>query len=593
MPESFGEPALPSTLSDIIATADRMESGLASDSPRFSIGFLRNITIEGLEPYLKHRLLSDGIRPRIVYSGYGLPRQELLQADSPLRRHKIDLLACALMLEELDPRHGFPGWTCDQVRGELEELFSELENSDFPLIALNTFLLPLDTAGPSLTGPDISAEVDKINRFVFDWVRARPGRFCLLDWNVFLRRAGEAESLDYRFWYLSRAPFRQAFLDQIAVTLRTVARSLRGLSRKCLVLDCDNTLWGGIIGEDGLDGIALDGHDYPGRAFYDFQKSILLLHERGVAITLCSKNNRDDVLEVLDRHPWCLLKREHLAGFRINWDDKAANLAALAEELNLGLDSFVFVDDNPRELALISQLLPSVTVLQTPKKRYELPGLLARSKLFENLSSASEDRLRTQSYQTESLRREEQQRHTGLQSYLASLEQTAAIHLATPGEIARVAQLCRKTNQFNLTTRRYSDYDIQGFAKADDARVYTLTAGDRFGALGLVGVLIIKREGDTATVDSLLLSCRALGRGLEFAFVIECMKEVAANWGLSRWVASYIPTAKNEQTAGFWEKMGFETIPGQAAEQCFALKAAVPTRPAPDFITIEREDKDR
>ncbi len=424
---------------------------------------------------------------------------------------------------------------------------------------------------------------------MYEWVREHSPRFCLIDWNRFARRIGEANSRDYRYWYLSKSPFKREFLDQFAIDLRTIVRSMNGLAKKCLVLDCDNTLWGGIVGETGLDGIKLDGHDYPGRIYYDFQKTILQLVERGILVTLCSKNNEQDVFDVLDNHSWCLLKRSHLSGYRINWTDKAANIVSLAKELNLGLDSFVFVDDNPRELTLIKQLVPEVTVLQVPEKLYQYPSLLMRDALFDTVSSAQEDKSRTQLYQTEGLRKTEQQQHASLESYLVSLNQKAAIHTATTGEIARVAQLTQKTNQFNLTTRRYSDYEIQQLATAVDSCVYTLAATDRFGSLGLIGVFIAKRQRNEALVDNLLISCRALGRQLETAFTIDCMNHIADEWQLSGWEAEYIPSAKNSQVADFWLEIGFTMIGKENGVMRFRLDADRPVLPVPSHIQIDKK----
>ena len=584
--------ALPLALSDVIAGAREMEARLPPDSPQFRFGFLRNITIESIDPYLRYRLLADGIRPSLTYSGFGSLRQDILQAHSPLRENKIDMLVTSLMLEELDPAFGLPQWTTERAQDELHDIFTDLEESDTPIIALNTFLLPFyseNGLGISHDVPDTTSEVVKLNRFVSDWVEKHSPRFCLIDWNRFVRRIGEANSRDYRYWYLSKSPFKREFLDEFSLKLRTIVRSINGLAKKCLVLDCDNTLWGGIIGEDGLDGIKLDGHDYPGRIYYDFQKTILRLVERGILITLCSKNNQQDVFDVLNKHPWCLLKSTHLSAYRINWTDKAANLSSLAKELNLGLDSFVFVDDNPRELSLVKQLLPEVTVLQVPEKLYEFPRLLLRDALFDTLSSAQEDKLRTQLYQTEFLRKTEQQQHASLESYLVSLDQTAAIHTARAGEIARVAQLTQKTNQFNLTTRRYSEFEIQQFATDDDSCVYTLSASDRFGSLGVIGVLIAKRKENTGIVDNLLMSCRALGRELEIAFIVQCMNDLANEWKLSGWEAEYISSTKNSQVADFWEKIGFVLMGEENEVMRFELGAGRPALPFPHYIRIDNK----
>lgn len=364
--------------------------------------------------------------------------------------------------------------------------------------------------------------------------------------------------------------------------------TLNGRGKKCLVLDCDNTLWGGVIGEDGIEGIQLDGHDYPGRVYYDFQKNVLQLAERGVLIALCSKNNEQDVLEVLDNHPWSLLKRTHLSAFRINWNDKAANLAGLAKELNLGLDAFVFVDDNPRELELLRQVLPQVTTLQVPDRLYEYPALLLRDGLFDTLIISQEDRIRASLYQTETQRRTERNQHANLEDYLSSLGQVAAIHTATDGEARRVAQLTQKTNQFNLTTRRYSDHEIANFRASPDARVYTLSARDRFGSLGLTGVFIAQRRQDTAVVDSLLMSCRALGRQLEFAFVLECMRHIVADWQVQAWEAEYLPSAKNNQVADFWGGLGFMLLEEVKGDRRYRLPASMPEMASP-FLSMSKE----
>jgi FkbH-like protein len=246
-----------------------------------------------------------------------------------------------------------------------------------------------------------------------------------------------------------------------------------------------------------------------------------------------------------------------LSGWRINWQDKAKNIAELGEELNLGLDSFVVVDDNPAECDLIRNLLPDVTVLSVPEKLHELPPLLLKQGLFDTLALTDEDKRRVQLYRSESQRKSGRAAYSSVEDYLASLETVAVIHRMLPREIGRVAQLTQKTNQFNLTTRRYSEADVRSFAERADAAVFTLAVRDRFGDLGLVGVAIFEREGKTGKVDTLLMSCRALGRGLDQALLAYCLKSAASIWDVDCWLAEYIPTKKNMQVADFWPKNGF------------------------------------
>ncbi len=580
------------SLSDIIAATDTLEAALPPSAPKFNFGFLRNVTLEGIEPYLCYRMLTNRVRPRMVYGGYGSLMQDLLHPNSPLTTGRTDMLVTAIMLEELDPRYGLPGWTSSRARDELEGVFEALLANGAATIALNTFIVPYRSEIGVMTSSDASdaaAEVTRLNEFVRDFVRRNSPRFCLMDWDRLVHLIGESAATDYRYWYLSRAPFKRAFLDALAKELVKVVRALLGRAKKCLVLDCDNTLWGGIVGEDGLEGIKLDGHEYPGRAFYDFQKTVLQLAERGILVTLCSRNNEQDVFTVLDRHPWSLLKRDHLSGFRINWEDKTANLADLAKDLNLGLDFFVFVDDNPRELEMVRQMLPQVTILQVPERLYEYPALLLRDGLFDTLATSREDRHRAKHYQMEVQRKAERGRHQNLEGYLRSLELVASIHPAGLGEVGRIAQLTQKTNQFNLTTRRYTDHDIQGFLASPDSCVYTLVASDRFGSLGLVGVFIARHRGQTAIVDTLLMSCRALGRHLEHAFVLECMQRVGTTWEVEEWEAVYLPSAKNSQVAAFWEIYGFKPQEQGEQGQSYNLGAPVPTIDPPAFIRIERE----
>lgn len=580
---------IPPTLSDLISAADTLCAGISSTAPTYRFGFLRNVTLEGIEPYLRYHMLTLGLRADLIFGGYGSMRQDLMLSDSPLVKCRPDLLVTAIMLEELDPRYGLPGWDASRAREELHDIFAALAASDAPTISLNTFIVPFrPETGALAAAQDTASEVSRLNDFVRTFVREHSPRFCLMDWDRLAYRIGEAEAMDYRYWYLSKAPFKRSFLDALARELTKVVLALKGQGKKCLVLDCDNTLWGGVVGEDGMEGIHLDGHDYPGRAYYDFQKTVLQLAESGVLVTLCSKNNEQDVLDVLDKHPWSLLKRGHLSGFRINWDDKAANLVELANELNLGLDAFVFVDDNPRELELIRQVLPQVTTLQVPDRLYEYPALLQRDGLFDTLITSQEDKLRTRLYQTEAQRKAERNQHPDLESYLLSLGLTATIQVATDREAMRVVQLTQKTNQFNLTTRRYSDHDIGKFRSSADSCVYTLSASDRFGSLGLVGVCIVHRQQDTAVVDSLLMSCRALGRRLEFAFVLECMRSVVANWDILAWEAEYLPTSKNSQVADFWNTMGFALLEQVEGRRRYRLPTPMPEMDLPGFIHIEK-----
>ena len=330
--------------------------------------------------------------------------------------------------------------------------------------------------------------------------------------------------------------------------------------KKVLVLDCDNTLWGGVIGESGLEKIQLDPYDYPGIAYYRFQSEVLSIAEKGFLICLCSKNDEASVWQVLDQHPHCLLRRDNIAGYRINWADKATNIKELALELNLSLDSMVFVDDDPAECELVRSQFPEVSVIQVPAKIYEYPGILAASRLFDRLSVNKEDKERVQYYQAEKGRRELQQRHVDARGFLRDLKMKAVIRPVQEADIPRAAQLCQRTNQFNLTSKRYTESDLASFLDNPEARMFLLQAEDRFGPIGYSGLIIFRKSGGVVEVDTFLMSCRIIGRLLDRALFCESLRMLSEMWPLDELRASFIPTPKNGIVSGLWKEYGFSRI---------------------------------
>lgn len=578
------------SLAEVLECVARVEADAGRADVPFSIAFLRNCTIEGIEPYLKYHCYQAGLHSRLAFGGYNIIRQELLDPASFLHASQPDLIVLTLIVDQLAADYDHPGWRADGALAELDALQQALLLNTSAILAVNTFMPPFESdygiAAPP-DGRDRYHEVVRLNRHVREFAARHPSRVILIDWERLVRILGEEESMDYRFWYMAKAPFKKAFLELYACELAKIAKALKGKSKKCLVLDCDNTLWGGIVGEDGSSGIKLDPNDYPGNIFYDFQQTVLHLHRRGVLITLCSKNNPDDVWEVLDNHPGSLLNRSHFAGWRVNWEDKVTNIRSLAVELNLGLDSLVFVDDNPAECELVRTLLPEVEVIQVPAQLYRYPRLLLQLGLFDTLTFSEEDRQRTRMYQDEASRNQAAASFDTIDDYLASLAIHATIHAAKPHEIPRIAQLTQKTNQFNLTTRRYAEAAISEFVQSADWAVFSLSVRDKFGDSGLTGVLIARRAGTTGIIDSLLLSCRVLGKKLEICFFTQCLQQLAVQWGATEWQAEYIATAKNQQTADFWPRMLFTEFARKDGVVRYVSQTAKIQQEQIPFITIE------
>ncbi|MCE0556221.1 HAD-IIIC family phosphatase [Motilimonas sp. E26] len=406
-----------------------------------------------------------------------------------------------------------------------------------------------------------------------------------------MRSVGTEHFYDWRYWFAAKAPYSKETLIELAKQAMGLFHIQHQAAKKCLVLDCDNTLWGGVIGEDGLSGIQLSPH-YPGNTFYAFQAAIVELYHRGVLIALCSKNNEEDVWQVFDQHLHMLLKKEHIAAAKINWQDKSTNLAEIADELNIGIDSLVFLDDSQFEVEQVCHQLPMLTaVWLDPKSRATYANKLNASTWFDTWRQTDEDKLRGQMLQTQKKRQAFKQQHS-LSDYLQGLNMCLTVKEASEADIPRVAQQTQKTNQFNLTTLRYSEGQIRQFIEREEGFILTASLNDRFGEMGLVGSVLIRYISDTkAEIDTLLLSCRALGRQVEYAFLSEVIKICRAK-GIKNITARRIQTDKNAQTADFYVKSGFVLTssvedPTTQEYECPEFNPLI----APSFICIINEDE--
>lgn len=381
-----------------------------------------------------------------------------------------------------------------------------------------------------------------------------------VDFSGFTGRYAADALVDWKYYLMSQTLLNPKLAKPFHNWWSGIERELMMQRKKCLVLDLDNTLWGGVLGEDGIDGIQLGG-DYPGKAFTYWQRSLLQLAHHGVILAVCSKNNEADVDEAWRVNPHMVLKREHFSALRINWQDKATNIRQLADELNIGLDSMVFLDDNPAERELVRQMLPQVEVPDFPEKPYLLIPFFKQlvEKYFMAYDVTDEDRSKTEQYRANALRRAEQARFIDLDSYLYSLDIALDILPADEHNLPRIAQMTQKTNQFNLTTRRYTESDVQH--RLDQGwRVYCMRVSDRFGDSGITAAIFLQPVGDDAVnIDNLLLSCRILGKGIEEAFVKTVLNLMRLD-GVRKVMADYLPTAKNGQTADFYDRMGLTCV---------------------------------
>jgi len=353
--------------------------------------------------------------------------------------------------------------------------------------------------------------------------------------------------------------FREAAKD-----IKAALRGIYGQSRKLVVLDLDDTLWGGIVGDDGWQNLQLGGHDATGEAFVDFQRMLKALTRRGVLLGVVSKNTESVAIEAIESHPEMVLKLEDFAGWRINWDDKARNIAELTEELNLGLQSVVFIDDNPIERSRVRAALPEVLVPEWPTDKTQYVGALLALDCFEPPRLSNEDRERAKMYATERTRQALKANVSSVDDWLSSLETEVTVESLSSANVKRAAQLLNKTNQLNLRTRRMTEAELLAWAEAEDHRVWTISVRDRFGASGLTGILGLAVNGSSTSVsvEDFVLSCRVMGRRVE-----EVMLAVAARHarglGAKSLVATYEETPKNRPCLEFFQRSGMPSTDGR------------------------------
>ena len=381
---------------------------------------------------------------------------------------------------------------------------------------------------------------------------------------------GRSRVYSDKMWYLSSMPYSKEGLELVSEEIRCALGSAFAARKKIIALDLDNTLWGGVIGEDGPEGIELSDHK-EGQRFYDFQRQLLEMKKRGVLLAVNSKNNPEDAMQVLERHPSMLIRKEDLVSLKINWADKASNIKEMESELQLTEGSFIFLDDNPIEREIVKGECPDVLVPDFPEDTSTLLSFaeeLYRSSL-RPLRLLKEDEEKTLQYQAEAKRKEEQSLSLNLEDYLSRLQIRVDLHRMKEDELVRAAQLCGKTNQFNLTTKRYTEEEISEIARDPSNAVYTVHARDRYGDSGLISVVILKDQGETSRIDTFLMSCRVMGRKLENVILNELAAEKAED--KEELIGCYIPTAKNRPVADLYDRLGFDLLSDEDGTKTYRL----------------------
>jgi len=574
-----------------LQAARALDSGQVTGLIPLRLAVLSTYSAQCLEPYLTVEGAVRGFGVTLWFAGFGQIEQEALDASSGLYAQQPDVIVILARLEELAPALiercvGSPEEVLRARLGEVEDRLTALlsglrKRSDKPVFIANFAPPPRLAAG--LAEPRVALSPSSLARILNDSLAAicsaHSGVF-VFDYARLVTEHGLRSWRDDRLFFLARIPFTTAAQIALAKALVRAVRAALVPPSKVLVLDLDQTLWGGVLGEDGFGGIAL-GDEYPGNVFKAFQKYVAGLKDRGVLLAIASKNNEAEVLEVFARHPDCILKRDDFAAVRINWQEKSANLRELAVELNVGLDACVFFDDSAFEREEVRRSLPMVTVIDVPTQPLGYIDALEESGAFDQLALSTEDRQRTGLYRQQEARAAASSTSSSPEEFLLSLELVATIGSVDAATLPRVAQLLAKTNQFNLTTRRHSEAEIAAMIEGGAVALW-LRLADRFGDNGLVGAAIAQADGACWRVDTFLLSCRVIGRGAEGALLAELASRLAGR-GAQRLVGEFIPSGRNMLAENFYPKCGFSPAGGGMWEL-----SLVPLRLAPPaFVRIQ------
>ena len=538
-----------------------------SSMPEIKVALLSNFTINGLAEVLKVKSYQESIWIESYNAPYNQYVQEILNLSSELYQKDPDIIFLLLDVEPfLEEFFYFPyRYSFEQRKNfvnqkikEIESLLTILQERSKARIVIHEFLVPAYSSRGIIESKQewgLTESIHKINQQLRD-VCKRNDRLFTFPLNSFCSYNSNSLA-EPKIFYLTDMRISSDGLIGLASEYLSFIYPLASKSKKCLVLDLDNTLWGGVVGEDGLEGLKL-GPDKEGRPFLDFQKLILALFERGIILAINSKNNYEDAMEVIRNHPFMLLREDHFACIKINWQDKATNLKQIAAELDIGLDSLVFLDDDETNCALVRELVPEVTVIDLPKDVSLYPSVLKKLPFFNLFQLTNEDEKRGKMYVDQKKRSLLELEIKDLDTFIKQLQIKVLIRPADGSLLPRITQLTQKTNQFNLTTKRYQEEEMHNLFKSSHYFIQAITVEDKFGDYGTTGAVIVRKDLDQNCwhLDTFLLSCRVLGKSVEFALMNELLKKAKAE-GVKCIKGYFAPTKKNQPAEHFLEDCGF------------------------------------
>ena len=542
------------TYSELLKKNKELLSNL--DSEIYNVAVLSNSTVNNVKEILEYNLRVEGINAHlnignydnIVQDSYNYKKSNSVVIFWDLFNiadniyYKVETLNSTKFKELIV-----------QIEHGLDIVFENLKNTS--IVIMNKFS-PQPFSSFQLDSTNFKNLSEKLNNYV---EKNAPSNFKLINIDDIILKIGVKNSFDNRYFYSSKAFYTVNFFRQYSQFVKPIFMAANGKSKKALIMDCDNTLWHGILGEDGYQSIEMSNKTKEGSIFSEIQNILLSINSKGILLGLCSKNNEADVIEVLNSHPDMQIREKHITINKSNWNDKATNILEISQELNIGLDSIVFIDDSPFEINLVRESLPLVTALKRPENLNDYPNMLRSIlDLFYNLSHTKEDNKKIEMYKQQINRKALEDKSSSLESYLVSLKLKLDIFSDKKEVIPRMSQMSQKTNQFNLTTKRYTESDITNFINSKKSSVYSFSVSDKFGNSGLTGLCIVNLDfkSKIAHIDTLLMSCRIIGRNIEFAFFDYLIANLKDR-GIEKVESKYIKTPKNSQVSNFFEACSF------------------------------------
>ena len=557
------------------------------------ISFLGSFSLNGFEETIRVQCNEEKINCITYDAPYNQFNQEVLDENS--NWHKFNSDITFLIIDNraiLGDLFYFPYDYSEEERKrildekflELKTLIDKITQKTKSKLVVTNFVIP--TFSPfgiyeSKTTYGLKDMILELNHKLKESCRDYDSVF-LFDFNSFVTKFGEKNILENKKMFVGDIRISFDLIPYLMYEFLGFIKPVLGLSKKCIVLDLDNTLWGGIIGEDGIEGINL-GPDPLGRSFMEFQKVIKSLAKRGIILAINSKNNQEDAMKVIKEHPYMILEENDFACLKINWNDKIANMRDIANELNIGLDSMVFFDDDPSNRELIRISIPEIQVIELPKDPSTYSTILRESNEFNVLKITDDDFKRSKTYLQERERRSLESKTENLDDYLKKLEIKVKVHKANKFSIPRISQLTLKTNQFNLTTKRYQEEEIKKFSEDKKMIVGCAEVQDKFGDSGITNVFIIKMNDKEWFLDTFLLSCRIMGKGIEEGILGKIL-EMAKKEGIKKVRANFIPTQKNKPSENFLIDYGFEQ---EGNDWVFNLEKSIKI---PEYLEVEMNE---